>query len=676
MKREEAKKRIEKLKKLINYHRYLYHVENRQEISPDALDSLKHELYKLEQKFPEFITPDSPTQRVAGKVLEGFKKVEHKVPMLSIEDVFSEEELKEWEDYLKRLAPEASFEYFCEPKIDGFAVALIYKNGIFTKGATRGDGKVGEDVTQNLKTIESIPLKLEIHKPLFSKEIENNLKKLLKEGEIEVRGEVYMEKKDFEKLNEGLKKKGERTYANPRNLAAGSIRQLDPKLTASRPLKFLAYDVVTDLGQKKHSQEHEILRSLGFKTDPGKVCKDLSEVVDFWREMAKKRELLPYQIDGVVVSVNDNWLFKKLGVAGKSPRGVRALKFSPKQATTQILDIKIQVGRTGALTPVALLKPVEVGGVVISRATLHNEDEIKRLGVKIGDTVIVERAGDVIPAVSKVLKELRTGKEKEFHFPKKCPVCKTKVIKPKGEAIWRCPNEKCPARKKENLYHFVSKKGFDIEGLGPKIMEQLINENLISQPPDIFDLKEGDLIPLERFAEKSASNIINSIQKSKTIPLARFIYSLGIRYVGEETAINLAQYFGSIEKLKKASKEELMKVPDIGEKVAESIYKWFRNPFNLKMIEELLKKGVKILPPKKVGKKLKGKVFVLTGTLESMTRSEAEKRIRMLGGHPSSSVSKNTDYLVVGKNPGSKLEKAKKLGVKIITEKEFLSLLK
>ncbi len=676
MTKSEAKRRIEKLKKVINHHRYLYHVLNRQEISDAALDSLKHELYQLEQQFPEFITPDSPTQRVGGKPLEEFKKVEHKIPMLSIEDVFSEKELQDWEDYLKRLEPKVKFEYFAELKIDGFAIALIYKNGIFTIGATRGDGKTGEDVTQNLKTIESIPLRLEIKADISDKKIEAKLKNLIKKGEIEIRGEVYMEKKDFEKFNRELEKKGQKTYANPRNLAAGSIRQLDPKLAASRPLKFLAYDIITDIGQKKHSEEHQILPVLGFKTDKGKVCKNLSDIVDFWREIAKKRETLPYQIDGVVINVNDNALFRKLGIAGKSPRGVRAFKFSPKQATTRVLDVRFQVGRTGAVTPVAILEPVEVGGVKITRATLHNEDEIKRLGIRIGDTVIVERAGDVIPAVARVLPELRTGKEKEIHFPKNCPICGTKLIKPKGEAVWRCPNPDCSARKKENLYHFASKKAFDIEGLGPKIIDQLLDENLISQAADLFELREGDLIPLERFAEKSAKNLVEAIQRSKKIPLSKFILSLGIRHVGEETAIDLANYFGSLTKLSDASKEELEKIPDIGPEVSKSIFHWFRKKRNQKFIKDLIKAGIKILPPEKIGKKLEGKTFVLTGTLESMTRAEAEKKIRLLGGHPASSVSKQTDYLVVGKEPGSKLEKAKQLGVKIIEEKEFLEMIK
>jgi len=676
MEKQKAKKRIEKLREVIDHHRYLYHVLDRQEISDAALDSLKHELQRLEEQFPEFIASDSPTQRVGGEALKEFKKVKHALPMLSIEDIFSEEELQGWEGYLKRLEPSVKLEYFAELKIDGFAISLLYRNGIFTIGSTRGDGKVGEDVTQNLRTIESIPLKLELKGDISDRNIENKLKRLIKEGSVEIRGEVYMEKRDFEEFNEKLVKRGEKTFANPRNLAAGSIRQLDPKLAASRPLKFLAYDIVTDMGQTRHSEEHHILPKLGFKADPGRICKNLSDIVNFRREIAKKRETLLHQIDGIVINVNNNALFGKLGVAGKSPRGVRAFKFSPKQATTRILDIKVQVGRTGAVTPVAILEPVQVSGITITRATLHNEDEIKRLGVKIGDTVIVERAGDVIPAVSSVLTDLRSGKEKEFHFPKTCLRCGTKLTKPEGEVVWRCPNPNCSARKRENLYHFTSKKSFDIEGLGPRIIDQLIDENLISQAPDIFQLKEGDLLPLERFAEKSSKNLIEAIQKSKRITLSRFIYALGIRHVGEETAIDLADYFGSIEKIEKTSREELENIPDVGSRVSESIYSWFQRKQNRELIDDFIKAGVEILSSPKIGKKLREKTFILTGSLETMTRSEAEKLIRLLGGHPLNSISKLTDYLVVGVNPGSKLDQAQKLGVKVIYEKEFLKMIK
>ncbi|MFH1582253.1 MAG: NAD-dependent DNA ligase LigA [bacterium] len=676
MNKTEVKQRMDKLKEMISHHRYLYHVLDRQDLSDEAFDSLKHELYMLEKDYPEFITFDSPTQRVGGEPLKKFKKINHEIPMLSIEDIFFEEELADWVKYIKKLEKNTDFEYFVEPKIDGFGVSLVYGDGILRTGSTRGNGKIGEDVTQNLKTVESIPLKLEIMDKLPNKDIENKTRSLINNGRIEIRGEVYMEKADFNEFNKKLEKKGEKPFANPRNLAAGSIRQLNPKLAASRPLKFLGYDIVTDMLQTKHSEEHQILTALGFKSTNGKICKNLFNIVNFWKEIAKKRNNLPYQIDGTVLSVNNNKIFKKLGVAGKSPRGIRAFKFAPKQSTTKILDIKVQVGRTGAITPIAILKPVKIEGVTITRATLHNESEIKRLGVKIGDTVVAERAGDVIPAISKVIKELRTGKEKEFSFPKKCPICETKLIKPEDEAVWRCTNTKCPARKKEILYHFVSKKAFDIVGMGPKIVEKLITEKLIFQPADIFELKEGDLVPLEKFAEKSSKNLIKSIEKSKKIELSKFIFSLGIRHVGEETAIDLANNFGTIEKLKKAKKEELIKIPEVGDKVAESIYNWFQSKESNKFLDSLLRVGINIIVPQKRGRKLEGKLFVLTGSLDNMARNEAEKRIRSLGGNPSGSVSKNTNYLVVGSNPGSKLAEAEKLGVKVIREKQFLSLIK
>jgi DNA ligase (NAD+) len=661
-----GKARIEKLKKVINYHRHLYHVLDKQEISEEALDSLKHQLYKLEQEYPEFITFDSPTQRIGGKALEKFKKVKHNAPMLSLEDVVSEKELEAWENYLKRLIAkkqEKIFSYFTEMKIDGFAVSLLYENGIFIRGATRGNGKIGEDVTQNLKTIESIPLKLQ---PEF-----NNLSQ-----KLEVRGEVYMEKDDFEKLNEKLKKQGKAVYSNPRNLAAGSIRQLDPSLAAARPLKFLAYDLI-DSGLERHSQKHELLKKIGFKVDPGRICKNIFEIISYWKEIAKKRGKLPYQIDGIVISVNNNFLFEKLGIAGKSPRAARAFKFSPKQAVTKILDIKIQVGRTGAITPVAFLEPAQIEGVSITRATLHNEGEIRRLGVKIGDAVIIERAGDVIPHVSKVLSELRIGKEKDFHFPKICPICSSELKKPGKEAVWRCLDNKCPARKIKNIYHFSSQKVFNIEGLGPKIINKLIDAGIISKAADLFSLKEGDVIFLEGFAEKSAKNLIESIQKSKKINLERFILALGIRHVGEETAFDLASYFGSINNLQKASKEDLEKISDIGPETAKSIHNWFALKHNQKFIEELFLSGVEIIKAKTgpLNNKLKGIGFVFSGTLDSITRDEAEKRVRLMGGGVSGTVSKMTDYLVVGESPGSKLEKAKSLGVKIIKEEDFLKMI-
>lgn len=696
MKKEEAKKRIDKLKELINHHRYLYHVLDKQEIPDDAFDSLKHELYKLEEQFPELITADSPTQRVAGEVLKGFEKIRHKTPMLSIEDIFSKEELENWQKYLKRIIDQ-EFEYFLEPKIDGFAVSLIYENGILARAATRGDGKVGEDVTQNIKTIGSIPLKLEFHflipsktrnqgsnkvRFLKEKKLEKSIRKkinnLIKRKIIEIRGEVYMVKKDFEKLNKKLKENQEKTFANPRNLAAGSIRQLNPKLAASRPLKFFAYDLVSDLGQETHYQSHQILLSLGFKTDPGKTAKDIDDIIKYWQDIERRRDKFPFQIDGVVLSVNDISSFKKLGVVGKSPRAVRAFKFSPKEATTIIKDIKLQVGRTGAVTPVAVLKPVKIGGVMVSRATLHNEDNIKMLDIRINDTVSIVRAGDVIPAVTRVFKELRTGKEKKFKMPLVCPSCSIKLLKTEKEVVWRCPNKNCFARKRKYFYHFISKGAFDIAGIGPKIIDRLIEEKLVSDPADLFGLKKEDIAPLERFAEKSSYNLISAIQSKKNITLERFIYALGIRSVGERTAVDLAQYFGSIDKLKKVSIGELKNIKDIGPVVAESINEFFKNKTNFKFIEKLNKIGIKInkIKYKKQNLKLKELIFVLTGTLESMTRDEVREKIRALGGETSESISNRIDYLIVGKEPGSKLERAKKIGTKILKEKEFLKMIK
>lgn len=657
MKKEEAKKRIDKLKKLINRHRYLYHVLDRPEISDEALDSLKHELYQLEQKYPEFLTADSPTQRVGGRPLDKFKKARHETPLLSLEDIFSQEELLQWENYLKRLAGRQSNEinYFAELKIDGFAVSLLYRDGIFYRGATRGDGRLGEDVTQNLKTIESIPLSINPPAGLSRN--------------WEVRGEVYIDKVNFKKLNESLKKKGIKPFANPRNLAAGSIRQLDPQLVAARPLNFLAYDLLAP-GLSRHSQKHRVLAKMGFKVDPGKVCNNLAEVISYWKKVAQKRNKLPYQIDGIVVNLEKTALFKKMGAAGKSPRGARAFKFSPRQTTTKILDIKIQIGRTGAATPVAVLEPVKIEGTIVSRATLHNEDEIDKLGVKIGDTVIIEKAGDIIPQVVGVLSELRTGQEKKFSFPHKCPVCLSPLVKPSGQAVWRCVNKNCPARKRKSLYHFVSQKAFNIEGLGPKVVDKLIDAGVVLKPADWFRLKKEDVCFLEGLAEKSAENLIDSIQRSKNIPLNRFILSLGIRHVGEGAAADLADHFGCLENLRKASQEELEKMDNIGPQTAESVFKWFSSEANKKIVDELISAGVKIINPRG-SRRLAGKSFLFTGSLESMERYLAEEKVRSLGGKVVKTISRSVDYLVVGRQPGSKLEKAKKLAIKTLTEKGF-----
>ena len=674
----EAKNRIEKLKKVIDHHRYLYHVLDRQEISDEAHDSLKHELAQLEVEYPDLVTSDSPTQRVGGQALNKFQKVQHRVPMLSIEDIFSDTELEDWEKYLLRIENK-KLEYFAEVKVDGFAVSLLYRDGVLVTGSTRGDGVTGEDVTQNLKTIESIPLRLEVKGDSKNDKVNKELRKHVLKGEIEVRGEVYMSKADFKKLNKQRRENNEEEYANTRNLAVGSIRQLDPALAASRPLKFIAYDLVTDLGQRQHSQEHDILRILGFKTDnTAAVFNSVSSMQEYWRKTEKKRESYSFDIDGVVGIVNDNARFRAYGVAGKGSRGMRALKFAGKQATTKILDVKFQIGRTGVVTPVAVLAPVQVAGVTVSHATLHNEDEIRRLGIRIGDTVIVERAGDVIPAVVQAVKDLRDGSEKSISIPKTCTSCGTNLVRVTGEAAWRCSNTKCRAQHREALSHFVSKKAFNIEGLGPKVIDQLVDGHLLSEYSDLFHLKEGDLQPLNRFAEKSSQNIVASIQSKKIIPLHRFLYSLGIRQVGEETGIDLANYFGNIENLKKASKEDLEQVSDIGEVVAGNIVSWFQSKENTKLVNDLLEAGVEIQNPKKspTKKKLQGRTFVLTGALDSITRDEAKAKIRAVGGDVAGSVSRQTDYVVAGEDPGSKFSRARELRVEILNETQFLELLK
>src|SRR3989338_3898251 len=668
MDKQEIKQRIDKLKKTINHHRYLYHVQDMQEISDAALDSLKKELFDLEQEYPEFITEDSPTQRVGGKPLKEFQKIKHSQRMLSFNDAFSKEDMQDWLERISKLLTgeeKNKLNFYCELKIDGLAIELIYENGFFKAGATRGDGTIGEDVTQNLKTVDAIPLSLEIEK--F---------KNLKISELVVRGEVFISKKEFEKINKIQKEKGLPIYANPRNIAAGSIRQLDPKITASRRLDSFAYDLKSDFKQKTHEETHKIIKSFGFKTNANnKYCKNLDEVFEFHAHWQKNREKLNYEIDGIVVIVNNNKIFEKLGVVGKAPRGAIAFKFPQAEATTKVLDIKIQVGRTGAMTPVAVLEAVQVTGITITRATLHNEDEIRRLGLKIGDTVIVGRAGDVIPNIIKVLPELGTGKEKNFKMPEKCPSCNTKLVK--EDVLWRCPNEKCFARQKRNFYHFVSRTAFNIDGLGPKIIDKLLNEGLVKDPADLFDLKEGDLSPLERFAEKSAENLVKTISEKKEITLSKFIYALGIRNIGEETAMDLAKYFRSIKKVKSAKLEDFDKILNIGPVVAKSVYKWFQEQDNLKFLEKLEKK-IKIISYKlqTTNYKLSGKSFVLTGSLESMSRDEAKQKIRELGGDISESVSSKTNYVIVGRDPGSKVDKAQKLGIKINTENEFAKMIK
>lgn len=690
MMKQAAQKRIELLRATIDHHRYLYHVQDRQEISDAALDSLKHELYRIEQQFPDLITSTSPTQRVGGAPLEKFRKVRHAFPMLSMEDVFSYEELHEWEGRLYRIVPSASFDYYAELKMDGLAVSLEYHDGDFALGSTRGDGREGEDVTQNLKTIDAIPLRLRIP---TEKEISAFLKKFPSQvdekkfaaritshrGVIEVRGEVYMRKQSFETLNREQQKAGFPAFANPRNASAGSIRQLDSTITASRRLDFFGYALLDErsFGITTHEQAHDVLQLLGIKCNSNnRYCKTLVDVEAFHAHWQKKRSSLDYWTDGIVAVINSNAMFEKLGVIGKAPRGMIAYKFPAEQATTVIEDVTFQVGRTGALTPVAHFKPIGLAGTTVTNATLHNMDEIRRLGVKLNDTVIIEKAGDIIPKVVRVLPEMRSGIQHPIQAPRKCPVCGSSVMRRSGEVALYCANKQCFGQEREAIIHFVSKKAFNIEGLGEKIVEQLMNSGLVQTAASLFTLKKGDLKPLERFAEKSAQNIVDAISARKHIELPRFLYALGIRHVGEQTSFDLARYFGSLHDLRAASAEQIEAVPNIGSIVATSVVDYFQDNKNQDFLEKLFERGVVILPFHTMrGQTLTNKTFVLTGELESLTRDQAKEKIRERGGVVSSSVSKQTDYVVAGKDPGSKHDKAKKLGISIINEKQFLVLL-
>ena len=704
MTKEEIKKRIDVLKKEIEKYRHAYHALNKSLVSDEVLDSLKKELFDLEQKYPEFAAPDSPTQRVAGEPLKYFKKVVHKFPMHSLNDAFTHEDMESWLERIKKLlSPDTEIDFYCEYKFDGLAVALEYENGILKVGSTRGDGKIGEDVTQNLKTIEAIPLRLpekeEIMKRLRRLGLEKTAEKIKKDFPplIEIRGEALLTKGEFEKINKQQVEKNLPPYANPRNLAAGSVRQLDSKITASRRLDFYAYDLIADFGQLTHKDDHLILEVLGFKNYPGnKIAGSLEEVFEIHNLITKERKKLPFEIDGIVVTVNKDEYFEKMGAVGKAPRGAIAYKFSPEEAATILENIVVQVGRTGVLTPVAILKPVEIGGVTVSRATLHNKEEVKKLNLKIGDTVVVKRSGDVIPQIEKNLVNFRRGKEKEFKMPLKCPVCGEKLEEDENGILIRCVNNNCPARSQENLYHFVSKGAFDIKGIGQKIINRFLDEGLIQDASDLFDLKEGDIKALERHGEKSSQNIIRAIDSSKNIIFNRFLYSLGIPHIGEENAVLLADYFQKkyqeqtrkelkremrisdlITIVKKLSAEELEKIPSIGPKISQALVLWFKEEKNMKFLKKLEEKGIVLLPntPLKGKGRLNGLAFVLTGVLESMTREEAKKRIKEEGGKISEAVSSKTNFVISGENPGSKIGQAKKLGVKIISEKEFLKML-
>ncbi|HLB32221.1 MAG TPA: NAD-dependent DNA ligase LigA [Patescibacteria group bacterium] len=663
-----VEERAVKLRHEIDRHRYLYHVLDKPEISDAALDSLKHELQALEDKYPALITPHSSTQRVGGKALAKFAKITHSSPMLSLVDAFSFDELKAWEERAAKLvgSPALSKGYFAELKMDGLAIALIYENGLLKQAATRGDGKVGEDVTNNIRTITAIPLKLRAPSQYYTRAAK---------GTLEVRGEVYMTKAAFEAVNREQKKNNQPLFANPRNAAAGSIRQLDPNITTARQLSFVVYEIVSDVGQKFHYEEHDIAKSLGFPTlEPNRHCDTVNAVEKYHAHWEKKKEQLAYQIDGVVVVVDDEKTREKLGVVGKAPRGMLAYKFSAEQVTTTVNDIIVQVGRTGTLTPVAIFEPVKVAGSTVSRATLHNQDEITRKDVRVGDTVIIQKAGDVIPEVVEVVKKLRPSGTKPWRMPKKYEG--VSVVRREGEAAHKVISTKLASVKLRALQHFVGKSGFDIVGLGPKILHQLYTRKLVRSFPDIFKLSEADLRPLERFADKSAGNIIASIHARKTVELGRFLNAIGIPMVGEETAFDLAEHFGSLSEIMDADMEGMSKVYGIGERVARSLVDYFSGASTREMIKKLLSRGIKIMNPERAARSgpLKGKTFVFTGGMESMTRQAAEDKVRKLGGDASGSVSKDTTYVIAGSEPGSKFDKAQKLAVKIISETEFLKM--
>lgn len=671
MNKTQAVRRIAKLRDLINDYRYHYHVLNESIMSEEAADSLKHELSQLETQFPDLITPDSPTQRVAGAPLPGFAQVQHSSRMLSLNDVFNEDELQAWTERItKLLPPDSKLEYFVDIKMDGLACALVYEDGLLTRGITRGDGFVGEDVTANVRTIESVPLCLRSSKKYAS----------FLNGRTEVRGEIVMYKADFAKLNEGRAKAGKPLFANPRNTAAGTIRQLDPKLVVSRPLHFRGYDLLRNNASEvpSYAEAYAIMRELGFLVNSdASVLPTVEQVMKFYETWESKRLNLPFNTDGLVAKVNNRQLYGRLGVVGKAPRGAVALKYAAEQATTKVKDIFVSIGRTGAATPVAMLEPVVIAGSTVQMATLHNQGEVARKDIRIGDTVIVHKAGDIIPEVVEPLVKLRNGSEKPFKMPTHCPECNTKLIKYKAEdAVWRCPNDSCPSRAWKRIEHFASKAALDIEGLGEKNVIALLDANLIKDPADIYTIKVDDVLKLDRFAEISANKLVNAIQAKKEPQLARFVYGLGIRHIGTQTAIDLANHFRVLEKLAAATIDELSEVEGIGEVVAEAVVEWFSEPRNQKLLDKFEKLGVKPQAVKQVGGKLAGKNFVVTGTLESMGRDEATERIRSLGGTFQSSVGKDTDYLVVGEGVGqSKLVKATKLGTKQITETEFLKLL-
>lgn len=666
-------KRLNKLKETVEYHRNLYHVHDKEEISAEALDSLKNELKQIEDQYPELVTPDSPSQRVAGEPLPQFKKITHKVTQWSFNDAFTEEDIRAFDERVKknlRASFGASFDpatitYDVELKIDGLKIILEYQKGVLVNAATRGDGTVGEDVTANIRTIDSVPLKL------------------TESADVIVEGEVWLPKSQLAKINKKREKEGEPVFANPRNAAAGSIRQLDPKIAASRKLDTFIYDLSSYNRPLPDTQDEELklLKKLGFKVNKFAThCKNIEDVIKFWKTWEAKSKSQDYQLDGVVVKVNERRYQEALGYTGKAPRFAIAFKFAAEQVTTMVEDIRLQIGRTGVLTPVAHLRPVSVAGSVVSRATLHNEDEIKRLDVRVGDTVIIQKAGDVIPDIVKVLTEMRTGKEKIYSFPTFVPECggDGKIERVPGQVAHRCANKNSAAQHKRKLYHFVSKHAFDIDHLGPKIIDVLIENSLISDAADIFALKRGDLLNLPRFAEKSVDNLLESVEKARKVSLSRFIIGLSIPQVGEETAEDIAHHFKTLEKIRTSSKEELEALDGVGPIVAESVYSWFADRNNRKRVDDLLKEvTIEKVTPRPAGQaNFVGKSFVLTGTLTGMSRDEAKKLIKDRGGDVSSAVSSKTSFVVAGSEAGSKLDRAQELGVTVLTEEEFIKMLR
>ncbi len=669
---KDLEKKIEALREKIRHHEYLYYVLDQPEISDAEFDKLMRQLKDMEAEHPELLTADSPTQRVGGKPREGFVKVAHSSPMLSLDNTYSEEELRAWERRVHELSGRKEIDYVCELKLDGMSLALIYKDGKLIRGITRGDGSVGEDVTLNVRTVRSVPLSIPKEK----------LKKAGIPEDFEVRGELLMPTAAFKKVNEERERKGLATFANPRNFTAGTVRQLDANVTAERRMDFFPYILLAN-GRTyfdRHWKTLDALMAAGFKVNPNRrLVHTMEEVWAFIQEWEGKRESLAYEIDGIVVKVDRTGLQDELGFTGKAPRWAIAYKYAARAGITKLEDIRVQVGRTGKLTPVAMLAPVLIGGTTVRNATLHNMDEIERLGVKIGDWVQVERGGDVIPKVAKVIDDKdhpRPRELKTFEMPEKCPVCGTKVVRTEGEVDYRCVNANCPAKLRETILHFASRGVMNIDGMGDALVNQLTERGLVKNVADIYKLTKDDLLSLERMGDKSAQNILDEIESSKKLPLERVIYGLGIRMVGERTAQFLAEHFGSMEALEKAGVEELQNVNEVGPRIAESIVEFFGIAANRKLVERLREAGLTLTGKKKErGTKLAGKTFVLTGTLTRFTRDEAKKMIEDAGGKVTGSVSKKTDYVVAGADAGSKLEKAKELGVSVVSEKEMEKLL-